>query len=116
MSSARAKGLAWCREVKAILKERGYKIEGPGFGMVFVDGRTIPMHKDFFSCFDLISYKDGQFMGHQVTDAHNKAAHEHKMEEQGVQGWLWCRNKEGRKVYWRVFYQGMEIPIGKEDA
>lgn len=109
----RAKGLSWCREVRDILKEKGYKVEGPGMGIIFVDGKTIPMHKDYFNCLDLLSYRDGVIRGHQVTDLSNKASHKHKMEDSGVVGWLWCRGKKGNRVEWRVFDGDMELDIDK---
>lgn len=111
MSNARAKGLAACREVKKILQESGYKVEGPGYGIMFIEGKSIPVHKDYFGCLDLISYRRGEMLGHQVTDLNNKAAHLKKMEGAGIEGWVWCRTKNGRKVEWRVFYKGIEIPI-----
>ncbi len=109
--NARAKGLAWCREVKEILISRGYRVDGPFYGAAFFGGKMVTIHRDIFGCMDLISYKDGQMLGHQVTDSANKSVHAKKMITAGVDGWLWCRNKDGRKVYWRVFYKGMEIPM-----
>ncbi len=109
--NARAKGLSYCREVKKILLENGYHVEGPGFAVLFFNGRSVPVHRDFFNLFDLMSYKDGQFWGHQVSDIHHKSEKIKAISEAGFQGWVWSRTKEGRKVKYRVFNGDMEITI-----
>ncbi len=107
--NARAKGLAACREVKKILQERGYKIDGPSYGIAFFGGRSVAVHRDFFDCLDLISYKDGQYWGHQVTDLSNKSKKIKALDEAGVQGWVWCRTKEKNKIKYRVFFGEIEL-------
>ncbi len=110
--NARAKGLASCREVKKILQDRGYLVEGPGFGVIFIPGTGAkPIHKDYFGVLDLVSYKNGQYWGHQVTDLSNKSKKIKALEEVGIQGWVWCRTKKGRKIEYRVFLGDIEIPI-----
>ncbi len=109
--NARAKGLSACREVKRILQKMGYKIDGPSYGIAFFGGRSVAVHKDFFDCLDLISYKDGQYWGHQVTDLNNKSSKVRNLDKLGIKAWVWCRGKEGRKIVYRVFSDGMEIPI-----
>ncbi len=108
--NARAKGLLACREVRKILESRGYLVEGPGFGVKWIPKfGSRPIHKDYFGVLDLISYKDGQYWGHQVTDLKNKSSKIKKMEEAGIQGWVWCRTKEKNKIKYRVFFGDMEI-------
>ncbi len=105
----RAKGLAACREVKKILQEMGYKVDGPSYGIAFFGGKSVPIHRDFFGVLDLITYKDGQYWGHQVTDLNNKSKKVRALEEAGVKAWVWARTKENGKIKYRIFYENMEI-------
>lgn len=107
----RAKGLAACREVKKILVDMGYKVDGPSYGVAFFGGKSIPIHRDFFGVLDLISYKEEQYWGHQVTDLNNKSKKVKALDETGMKAWVWCRTKVKNKVVYRVFYGDMEIPI-----
>jgi len=109
--NARAKGLSACREVKKILQDRGYRVDGPAYGVAFFGGRSVPIHRDFFGVLDLITYKDGQYWGHQVTDLSNKSKKIKALAEAGIQAWVWARTKEGRKIKYRVFFEDMEIEI-----
>lgn len=107
----RAKGLLACREVKKILIGMGYLVDGPAYGIAFFGGKSVPIHRDFFGCIDLISYKDRQYWGHQVTDLNNKSKKVRALEEAGIDAWVWCRGKVKNKVVYRVFFKDLEIPL-----
>ena len=101
--NAREKGLARVREVRKVLEGLGYTCEGPGYSVAFFAGRMQAIHRDYFGVGDLISYSGGKFILHQVTDLKNKAKHVRLIQEARLPCWTWCRAKEGRKVFYRVF-------------
>ncbi len=107
----RAKGLLSCREVRKLLEAQGYLVEGPGYKIQWMPTGYIPCHKDYFDAFDLITYRKGEMMGHQVTDLKNKAARVKKIEGLGLTGWVWARTKVKNRVVYRVFNGDMEITI-----
>lgn len=108
--NARGKGLIFVREVKKILLDKGFKVEGPGYSMLFFDGRVQGVHRDYFGVADLMSWGDNQFMLHQITTISNRASHEKIITETGIPCWLWCRT-EDRKNRWRVFFNGKEVEM-----
>ncbi len=109
--NARAKGLAACREVKKILQGMGYQVDGPSYGIAFFGGKSVAVHRDFFGCLDLISYKGGQYWGHQVTDLNNKSKKIKALAEANIEAWVWCRTKVKNKVQYRVFLRDIELPM-----
>ena len=100
--NARQKGLNRVREVKKLLEGMGHLIEGPGYSVAFYGGKMNPIHRDYFSIADLISYHKGIFILHQVTDLHNKASHIKTIRESGLFCWLWCRVKGA--LNYRIFF------------
>lgn len=100
--NARAKGLQRVREVKKILEGLGHQVEGPGYSVAFFGGGMKPIHRDYFGMADLVSFGDGVFILHQVTDLTNKSKHIKMIQELGLPAWVWCR-MEG-KVGFRVFF------------
>ena len=91
--NARAKGLQWVREVKKLLEGMGHVVEGPGYSVAFYQGRMNAIHRDYFGIADLISYHQGIFYLHQITDLHNKSSHVKTIQASGLPCWLWCRVK-----------------------
>jgi hypothetical protein len=101
MTSARSKGLNFVREVKKILEYKGYRVEGPGYGVCFYGGGMKPVHKDFFGVFDLLSYRQGKVSGHQVSTLTNKAVKVKALNEAHISGYVWCRaGKNDYRVWW----------------
>jgi len=101
--SNRAKGLDNVREVRKILEGIGHIVEGPGYGVAYYNARMNPIHKDFFGCFDLMSF-DGFYHGHQVSTKENKSTKIKVLQEAKLPGWVWCRftdddGKVGYQVY-----------------
>lgn len=101
--NAREKGLTRVREVRKILEGMEHQVEGPGYSVAFFGGRMQPIHRDYFSVADLISYFGGKFILHQVTDLKNKSKHVRVIQDKRLPCWIWCRAKEGGKVFYRVF-------------
>lgn len=60
--SARDRGNAYEKEVKAILEEKGYVVERALPKLVWIPGRKAPISQshDFFGCWDLIAKKAGE--------------------------------------------------------
>jgi len=100
--NARAKGLQRVREVRKMLEGMGHIVEGPGYSVAFYQGRMNPIHRDYFSIGDLISYHEEMFILHQVTDLHNKASHIKTIQESKIPAWLWCRLKG--QLGFRIFF------------
>lgn len=109
--NAREKGIARVREVKKLLQGMGYLIEGPGYKPLWIGTRSVPVHSDFFGVGDLISYFEGKFILHQVTDLKNKAKHVKIAQEAHIPAWIWSRAKEGGKVFYRLFMVDIEGKI-----
>ena len=103
MTTARAKGLAFVREVKKILEDLGEKVEGPFYKPMFFGGKTHAVHKDLFGVFDLLSYApDTQtYCGHQVSVLGKKAEKVAEILGAGMQGIVWCRTLSGKKIVYR---------------
>lgn len=102
MSGNRGKGLARVREVKQILEVSGHIVEGPGYKTMFINGKLIPVHRDFFGVFDLLEYsKDSGIYGHQVCDYKQKLRNARKIYDAGLTGDLWCH--EPRQGYSRYY-------------
>lgn len=102
MPSARAKGLTYVREVRKILEAVGHEVEGPGYGLAFYGGRMAPVHRDYFGVYDLISYFQGQFFGHQISIPSNKASKVKAIQAKKMPGWVWSRLSNG-KIFYRIF-------------
>ena len=94
--------------MRGILTKSGFKVEGPGYTTAWFDGRIQVIHKDYFDVGDLISFKDGRFILHQVTDLSHKAAHEKIIDSEGLPCILWCKTQD-RERRWRTFSAGREI-------
>ncbi len=98
----RQKGLHRVREVKKMLEGLGHVCEGPGYSIAFFDGQMRPIHRDYFGVGDLISYHEGQFILHQVTDLSHKSKHLKAIQNKGLIAWLWCKIDQHRIGY-RIF-------------
>jgi hypothetical protein len=98
----RAKGLAFCREVRKILEALGHQVEGPGYGIAFYGGRMAPVHRDYFGVFDLVSIFEGQTYWHQISTPSNKAVKVKAIIAKSLSGWVWARASNG-KIFYRVF-------------
>lgn len=104
MPSARSKGLDYTREVKKILEGIGHIVQGTMFKTVFFNGHLSPVHSDFFSCFDLMSFDGKIFIGHQVSTEANKSAKIKSIQEAKLPGWVWCRfTDDDEKVGYQVY-------------
>ncbi len=102
----RQKGLGWVREVRKILEGMGHIVEGPGYGVAFYQGSMKPVHRDYFGCFDLISFdtEKHEMIGHQVSDLPHKAAKVKAIQKAELAGWVWCRLDN--RLEYRVFIVG----------
>jgi len=98
----RQKGILFCREVKKILEGIGHVVEGPGYGVAFYGGRMGPVHRDYFGCFDLVSFYQGSYFFHQISTLSNKAAKIKAIQDKKMNGWVWSRISNG-KVFYRIF-------------
>ncbi len=104
LKSSRAKGLDYVREVRKILEGIGHIVEGPGYGVAYFNARMNPIHKDFFGCFDLMSFNDGKYYGHQVSTQANKSTKIKTIQEANLPGWVWCRfTDEDGSVGYQVY-------------
>ncbi len=116
--SARAKGLDYVREGKRILEGLNHTVEGPGYGVAYYNNRMNPIHRDYFGCFDLISFHDGIYYGHQFTTLTNKSAKIKAIQKAQLTGWVWCRfndDDDGRgKVGYQVYIVNGEKVIESE--
>ena len=99
--NARSKGLETVRKVKAILQKRGEIVCGPGYKPLFVKGKMVVVHQDYFNAYDLMSFsKDKCLYGVQVCSQENKQRNARKIYDCGNDGELWCYlGKEGFNVY-----------------
>ena len=97
----RSRGLQTVRKVKAILQKRGETVEGPGYKPLFVKGKMIACHADFFNAYDLIAFSKTKCLyGIQVCSQENKQRNARKIYDCGNDGELWCyMGKEGFNVY-----------------
>lgn len=114
MSSARSKGLDFCREVKGILKGMGHGVEGPGYATAFFQGTIHPIHRDYFGLFDLISFFEGQYFFHQVSTIENKSTKIKSIQAKGMAGWVWCRVNEDNQTGFDVFEVYSDFTVEKE--
>ncbi len=110
MSNPRKIGLKFVNEVKKVLQGLGHEVEGPGNKVIWLPSGPIPIHADFFGCFDLISYFEGQFIGHQVSTLSNKAAKVKLIQGKNMPGWVWAR-VDDIKIFYRVFIISQEGEI-----
>ncbi len=101
--NSRKKGLARVREVRKILEGIGHQVEGPDYSLAYFQGRMQAIHRDYFGVGDLISFFEGQYMLHQVTDLPNKSRHINSILEKKLPCWVWCFVSEKRKTWYRVF-------------
>ena len=109
MKDHRAKGLSFVREVRGLLEAMNHQVEGPGYSTRFFGGRLNAVHKDYFSCFDLLSFDGLDFIGHQITTIENKAAKVNAIQANKMKGWVWCRfSEDNRKVGYRIFFVDSE--------
>ncbi len=111
----RAKGLQYVREVKKILIGRGYKVEGPGYATAFFKGRCCPVHRDYFSVFDLMSHNHFGFSGHQVSTLDNKAVKVKALRESKIPGFVWGRIGKNNYRVFLVDYEGKEEEMFMEN-
>ncbi len=102
MPSNRAKGMSYVREVRKILEAKGYRVEGPGQKVIYINKKPISMHKDYFDGFDLLSYRETYIKGHQITTIENKSSRAKKMRDLGLIGYLWCRVKGPHYRIWFI--------------
>jgi hypothetical protein len=104
MPNARQKGLNFVHEVKRILEGMNHEVEGPGFASAYFNNRINPIHRDYFSVFDLISFDGDCFLFHQISTIKNKSAKVKAIQKKKMSGWVWCRFNESRKVGYRIFF------------
>jgi len=102
--NTRKKGLEWVREVRKLLEAMNHVVEGPGYGVAFFNNRMSPIHRDYFSVFDLISFDGNSFIGHQVSDLSHKAEKVRAIQAKKMKGWIWSRFAEGRRCGYRLFF------------
>ncbi len=112
--SARSKGLNFCREVKKILEGMGHEVEGPGYATVFFQGAIHPIHRDYFSLFDLISFFEGKYYFHQVSTIENKSTKIKAIQKKKMNGWVWLRVNEDNQTGFDVFMVDPNCFIEKE--
>ncbi len=135
-TTKRQKGLNYVREVKEILKRNGCDVEGPGWGLIFFGNkkgggltyegkegkekqRPTLVHKDYFGCFDLISYRvDMGFIFHQVSILEEKAKKVDDLMTADKPGWIWGRfeTDERRRIAYRLFSVAMGKVIEREEV
>ncbi len=98
----RQKGLQGVRKVKKYLESLNYTVEGPGYSVAFFQGGMRPIHKDYFSCFDLLSTSQVEpIKGHQICSKENKQRNAKKILAKKLSGFLWCLDKGGIvEKYW----------------
>lgn len=106
MTSARAKGLSYVREVKKILDSKGYRVEGPGYKPVWMGKGMRAVHSDYFGVFDLLAIRRGRIEGHQVSTLTNKATKIKAIQEGGLCGYVWCRISKDDYRIWYVYQTG----------
>lgn len=104
MTSSRSKGLGYVREVIKLLEGMNHAVEGPGYASKWFNGRVNVVHKDYFNLFDLISYCDGVYYLHQVSDLSHKAEKVKAIKEKHFPGWVWCRTSEAGRIKYRLFF------------
>ena len=109
--NARAKGLGLVRKVRKLLEARGYRVEGPGYGVAFFNGSMRPVHRDYFSAFDILSYRNGFICGHQVSTLHNKSVKVSNLKDNHLAGYVWCHVDRGDWRIWFVDTDGQEEEI-----
>jgi hypothetical protein len=110
----RQKGLFYVREVKKILQGMNHEVEGPGYKAVWMGNRSVVVHADYFGIFDLISYHDGIYTFHQVSDLHNKSSKIKAIQKKNFKGWVWSRfSAEDRRVGYRIFFVSDEVTEGE---
>ncbi len=98
----RQKGLGYCREVKKLLEGMNHVVEGPGYAVAFFNNRMSPIHRDYFSIYDLISFDGNHFIFHQVSTVAHKSEKIKAIQKQGMSGWVWCRLHQ--KIGYRIFF------------
>ena len=104
-NNPRKKGIKFVHEVKAILiNVWKHKVEGPCYKTLYINGKTIPVHQDFFGVFDLLSCGGGDIQGHQVSVWEHKSEKIKAIRDSGMIGSVWCRDKDGHKVIYRVIF------------
>ena len=117
----RETGLKWVREVRDLLIDLGHEVEGPNFKPTYIPGKDtkegmveskyIPVHKDFFGVFDLISHKKRRWFFQQISILEEKSRKIDAILEKGMDGIVWGRTKNGRFVDYRIF----RVQDGKVD-
>jgi len=103
MTSSRAKGLSYCREVKKILEGIDHVVEGPGYKPLWTGKGMSAVHSDYFGVFDLISFDGKEFLFHQVSDIGHKSDKIKSIQEKKMNGWVWCR-VPSRPISYRIFF------------
>ncbi len=104
MTSSRAKGLSYVREVKEILKRLGHEVDGPMHKVMRLPSGFVPVHTDIFGVWDLISFDKLGYHFHQVTTDHNRTVKIGAILDKGMSGQVWGRCKEGNRVAYRTYY------------
>lgn len=102
--NSRSKGLKYVGEVKAILKRFGHETEGPAHNLMRLPSGFVPVHRDYFGIWDLISFDKLGYHFHQVTTDHNRAVKIGAILQKGMSGQVWGRCKEGNRVAYRTYY------------
>ena len=104
-TNARSKGLAYCREVRDILKNiLLHQVDGPFFRAQHIENRTIVIHQDILGLYDLISWDGRILTGHQVSVLENKSAKFHDFQSSGASGMIWLRSTEEHRVCYHVYF------------
>lgn len=109
MTSPRAKGLKFVREVKEILKRLGHEVEGPGHAVLKLPSGFVPVHSDFFGVFDLISFHpDHGFRFHQVSTDQHRSEKAREIAKKNMNGTVWGRCKMQNRVAYRTYYVAVD--------
>jgi len=104
MADQRGKGMQYVREVRKILEDRGLIVEGPAYKPLFVRGKMMVVHTDYFSCFDLMVYdpRGKRFGMVQVSTIGERSRKVKRIVDAGIPGLVFSRDKMNGKVCYRV--------------
>ncbi len=106
MKKNRKTGLKYVHEVKEILKNMGFMVEGPGYKVIWLPGKTpIQTHIDYFGLWDLISWsKDRGYEFHQITTYSHWTDRKKTINTAGMNGYIWGRTIVNGKIVYNRYY------------
>ena len=114
--NSRKKGLQSVNKVKKILQDRGEKVEGPGYKVIWLPSGPQVVHCDYFGLFDLLSIPPmGVIRGHAVCSMANKKRNAKKILDGDYFGDLWAED-EGKFNRYHVYrdIEGDHIELVEE--